>query len=101
MEALTEALKHENMHVRKMAALALGDIGPAAHSVIPILVNTLLHDQEAGVRRRAAIALGEIGAQEAIPALLQACQDSHEGVRRAAASALAEIGQTVPAAKAA
>jgi HEAT repeat protein len=99
--ALVEALNDENLHVRKLAALALGDVGPAAQSAIPALVNTLLHDHEASVRRRAAIALGEIGAEEAIPALLQASQDSNETVRRVAASVLKEIQQTQRAAKAA
>jgi HEAT repeat protein len=97
--ALARALQDESPHVRKAAALALGDIGPAAHSALPALVHALQHDNEAGVRRRAAVALGDIGAEEAIPALHEATKDADETVRRTAAAALAEIGQTVRQAK--
>jgi HEAT repeat protein len=49
----------DSAHVRKMIALALGDIG--ALEAVPALRNAL-NDPSEAVRRRAAIALEEIGA---------------------------------------
>jgi HEAT repeat protein len=56
--ALIEHLKDGDDHVRKMVALALGDIG--ALEAVPALRDAM-HDPSAAVRRRAAIALEEIG----------------------------------------
>jgi len=39
--ALIEALKDANGQVRKMAALALGDIGPNAKAAVPTLIEAL------------------------------------------------------------
>jgi HEAT repeat protein len=56
---LIEHLKDSDAHVRKMVALALGDIG--ALEAVPAL-RSALNDSNDAVRRRAAIALDEIGA---------------------------------------
>ncbi len=80
--ALMVALKDDNVHVRKMAALALGDVGPSARMAVPFLRETLEKDREVGVRRRAVIALGEIGGEESLRALKTAANlDPDEGVR--------------------
>ncbi len=93
--ALVAALRDDNVHLRKMAALALGDLG--AVEAVPPLIEAL-RDPDAAVRRRAAVALGELGpwAQGALPALRLALQDADEGVRRAATHALQEIVQVAP-----
>jgi HEAT repeat protein len=56
--ALVLRLKDPEVIVRKMAILALGDIG--APDAIPALRDAL-HDANESVRRRAAIALEELG----------------------------------------
>src|SRR3989442_1095579 len=60
--ALIALLKDADPHVRKMVALALGDIG--ALEAAPALREALRDSSEA-VRRRATIALEEIGADRA------------------------------------
>ncbi len=55
------ALKDANLHVRKMAALALGDVGAAAAIAVPALI-AAPRDEEEAVRRRVAVALREIAA---------------------------------------
>jgi HEAT repeat protein len=77
--------------VRRLAALALGDIGPEARPAVHALVEAL-RDGSKGVRRRAAVALAEVGNAAAAPALREALGDATEGVRRAAAGALEVIG---------
>jgi len=76
--------------VRKLAALALGDIGRQARTAVPALI-AMLQDENEGVRRRVAVVLGEIGGPEAIAALQQTLQDASENVRRAATLALTAI----------
>jgi hypothetical protein len=55
-------------HVRKMAALSLGEIGEPVDVVVPALYEAL-EDADAGVRRRAAVALSEV-LDESMTALL-------------------------------
>jgi HEAT repeat protein len=89
---LIEALTDADLHVRKAAVLALGNVGPAAAAAVPTLGEVLLRDDEATVRRRAAVALGEINDARAIPALKEASSgDVSEEVREMAAAALASI----------
>lgn len=97
--ALIENLKDEDEQVRRDAATALGDIGPAAKDAVPALIVALKKDADEDVRRNVATALGEIGpmAKGAVPALIIALKkDVDEEVRRNTAIALGEIG---PAAK--
>jgi HEAT repeat protein len=58
--ALVEALKDHSVPVRKLAALALGEIG--SRDAVRGLRH-LLHDEDARVRRCAALALMNIGAE--------------------------------------
>ena len=59
-------------HLRKNAALALGEVGPAAEIAVPALV-AALGDRDERVRRPVADALGQIGpnAREAIRLYLE------------------------------
>ena len=95
MAALTDG----SVQVRKMAASALGEIGPDARQAIPALIQAL-GDVDEGVRRRVALSLGEMGAEarSAAPALILTLRDGSSSVRRWAAAALGEIGPTAPAA---
>jgi len=57
---LVEALKDDSVAVRKLAALALGEIGSRA-SIRPL--RDVLQDDDAAVRRCAALALMSMGAE--------------------------------------
>jgi HEAT repeat protein len=89
---LVDTLLDGDMHVRKMAVVALGDIGAEAAPAVSALGRILRNDPEETVRRRAAVALGEIGAQEAIAVLEDACsQDESDEVREVAVDALVQL----------
>ncbi len=99
--ALIEDLKDEDEEVRRDAAAALGDIGPAAaknKDAVPALIVALKKDEDEEVRRNAATALGKIGPvaaknKDAVPALIIALKkDVDEEVRRNAAIALGKFG---------
>jgi HEAT repeat protein len=64
--ALIRALKDADVPVRKLAALALGDIGPDAVLAVPALTEAC-HDRHEAVRHRALIALRELGVEPALP----------------------------------
>jgi HEAT repeat protein len=97
---LRRALRDDE--VRGYAAVALGDIGPAAYSAVPDLIESL-EDTTNGSRDKAAIALGKIGerAAAAIPALKKALRAEDANIRWSAANALGQIkgaaATTVPA----
>ncbi len=55
--ALTEALKHQDNHVRRSAAIKLGAFGEQAKDAIPALQNAEQVDGDARVREAAGIAL--------------------------------------------
>jgi 3-methyladenine DNA glycosylase AlkC len=96
--SLIQALEDEELEVRRSAALALGEMGPAAVDAVPALIRAL-EDENVFVRRDAADALGDIGpgAVEAVPALIQALGDENDYVRMAARYALRNIGpEAVP-----
>ncbi len=81
------AVDHERSDVRRMAAAALGEIGPGAIGAAAGL-EARLDDEEGEVRQRAARSLGLIGAGDSVPALEDALQDRDEHVREHAAEAL-------------
>lgn len=92
--ALIKALEgNEDKYVRKIAAWALGQIGPAAHDAVHTLIKAL-GDQDKYVRANAAWALGQIGpvTENVAPALIKALKDKNKNVRMNAAGALGEIG---------
>ena len=84
---LDAAVDHERSDVRRMAAAALGEIGPGAIGAAAGL-EARLDDEEGEVRQRAARSLGLIGAGDSVPALEDALQDEDEHVREHAAEAL-------------
>lgn len=90
--ALIEALKDDDIHVRRTVVAALNEIGPAARTSVPALAASL-RDRSAIVRRRAATALGELGpaARGALPGLTEALRDAALMVRRSAAFALGQM----------
>ena len=55
-----EALKHEDGSTRRVAAEALGGIGPAAKDAVPALMEAL-KGEDFSTRNAAAEALGQIG----------------------------------------
>ena len=87
-------LKDKDPEVRRSAAVALGNIGPKAPTVVPALIRAL-EDRDRVVRVQAIIALGEIGppAMEAVPALTATLQDDDKWVSLHAVSALGKMGQ--------
>jgi HEAT repeat protein len=91
MSALTASLDDPELNVRRLAVLALGEIGAAAAGAVPRLIELLNSTDNKNVRRRAAVALGEIGDTRAIAALRQALKDNDEGVRKMAAAALDDL----------
>jgi HEAT repeat protein len=81
-----------DVSVRKTAAEALGNIGPAAKDAVPALTNAL-HDVDHRVRGQAAAALGKMGteAEDSMPALTEALKDKDADVRAKAEEALLRI----------
>lgn len=91
---LRKSLSDKDVHVRWMAARALGQTGTVA---VPEL-REALGDQDKQVQSLAIVTLGKIGpeAKDAVPELRLALSDSDEAIRSLAAIALGQIG---PAAK--
>ena len=90
---LTAALKGSSLERRRVAAYALGSIGPEARTAVPAL-EKLLRDEQPAVRFLAARALGSIGkdARRAVPRLHDATTDKDAPVRIRAALAVWQIG---------
>jgi hypothetical protein len=87
---LRKSLSDKDVHVRWMAARALGQMGTVA---VPEL-REALGDQDKEVRSLAAVALGRIGpeAKDAVPELRLALSDNDEAIRSLAVIALGQIG---------
>lgn len=92
MSQWAKRLSDKDPAVRRGAAEALGQAGPAAQQAIPEL-QAALTDEDGGVRRAAADALDRIGpdAVAAVPALIDALKDKDPEVRSQAALALSDI----------
>ena len=88
-----EALRDRDARVRKRAAEALGQAGPADPAVVPALTEAV-RDRDAAVRGAAVLCLLRLGpaAQEAVPALREvAFKDRDAKVRGYAVRALEKI----------
>lgn len=87
LEVLHAALQDEDPAVRRLAILAIGDLGDA--SSVPALLEHL-HTDEPGIKFAAIDSLGDIGGIEGVVALSRlACDNNEDGDVRFAA--LAEI----------
>ena len=84
---LDAALADTRSDVRRLAAAALGEIGPEAIDAAAGLEGRL-SDDDGEVRQRAARSLGLVGADGSVPALEGALRDEDEHVREHAAEAL-------------
>jgi HEAT repeat protein len=60
-EAIQTALKDSDADVRATAATAIGNLGAAAVSAVPTLIEQMQHDPSKEARETAARALGRIG----------------------------------------
>ena len=90
--SLLECLRDSNAQVRRNAVASLEAMGVKSAKVIPVLT-TELRSTNAWDRRWSAEMLRRFAkiAEEAVPALVQALDDSDETVRAAAREALTEI----------
>ncbi len=88
---LTKLLKHENLEIRRDAAIVLWKVEKNV-TAIPVLASLLKEDNTALVMS-AAYALGQIGpdAREALPALKTALNHADMNVQTAAKSAIKKI----------
>jgi HEAT repeat protein len=85
--------------LRTKAIYALGDLGPAAKSVLPALLHAAANDPDWVNRGGAVETLGAIGpdAKEAIPLLLEISKSEDAWMRRAAQKVLSQIAPDAPA----
>lgn len=104
VQAAVKALASKDQYERKSAAFKLTEMGTAAATAVPTLIEIVQTDETMTVRGEAAKALGNIGAaaEPAVPALIAFLQSEEGGYERTyAASALGGIGkkpeQAVPA----
>lgn len=93
-ERLLEALQDEEVHMRGIAAAALGQIGQPSEVVINALI-LALRDKDGYVSLNAASALGQLGLASdiVINALIQALQDEVQFKSPSAAFALGQLGR--------
>jgi HEAT repeat protein len=103
--ALIKSATGTNSEVRAFAVYTLGRMAFESEIVVPVLI-TSLHDPDREVRYQAAFGLSSFAfmggdAKAAVPALMEALQDSYMGARCGAAQALGHIhsepGTVVPA----
>ena len=87
--ALIHSLRDRDSMVRRIAALALGDLGDARAVESLIMA---LKDADKAVRRLAAEALGKLGDPRGIEFLIAALKDEETRERVCAARALGELG---------
>lgn len=92
---LTKALPNASPERRRLAAYALGSMGPKAAAATPALAKALKHD-DAALRLQAARSLGKIGpgAVSAVPDLDKALDDKTPAVRMEAVLATWHITGT-------
>lgn len=86
VDTLTQALRHEEVTIRRGAALALSGLGSKAGAALAELQRLGAEDADTDVRAAAVASLGRVAPAdpEIIPSLLQAMEDEQAAVRRAA-----------------
>lgn len=94
--ALLEALADRDQGIRRMTAMALGQLGTRAKSAVPVLAKALKDENEM-VRFNVAEALGRMGG-EAVPALTEALKNEDVWIRFYAAKTLGSIGRAAQSA---
>src|SRR5207253_10371443 len=77
---LSDLLNDQYGEVQEIAAITLGDIGPAAKTAVPALIEAMKRPWKLGqplLRGQLAEALGKIGpaAKAAVPVLIEALND--------------------------
>jgi HEAT repeat protein len=88
---LTALLKDDRHRgVRGSAAVALGKMGPAAVSAVPLLRKAMR--SEGGGWWIAADAIGKIGGPDAVPALIEALENKDDDIRLVAIRQLGDLG---------
>jgi HEAT repeat protein len=93
--ALTESLKDKDSKVRIAAAQMLADIGPAAKSAVPNLLEQALHDpiEYAGTTASGALkSIDLAAARQVMSAYLPALNDDDVQARRKACAMLGSLG---------
>ncbi len=89
---LVEVLKHEDPECRMQALVALGEIGDAAKSAVPAIIELLESDSFDSVKYAAAYALGEIAdPDEVVPELTKLLESEDLGLRAIAARGLVKV----------
>lgn len=95
VEPLLDGMQNRKAPLKnRLAAIeALGELGSAAETAVPALMEAL-NDRTPEIRSQAARTLGSIGekAKAAVPELVAALKDPNEGVRISAANALSGMG---------
>lgn len=96
LDLIERALQDENVSVRRLAVVYLGDIG--GELVLPLLF-AALKDKSAVIRRTAGDTLSDLGDPAGIGPMIEALQDKNKIVRWRAARFLYEVGDqtAVPA----
>ena len=86
---LAKALRDDNVSVRRLAVVYLGDL--RSPEALPLLIEAL-RDRSPAVRRTAGDTLNDLGDTAAMPAMIEALKDPNKLVRWRAARFLYEIG---------
>jgi hypothetical protein len=86
---LAKALRDDNVSVRRLAVVYLGDL--RSPEALPLLAEAL-KDRSPAVRRTAGDTLNDLGDPAAMPAMIEALKDPNRLVRWRAARFLFEIG---------
>ena len=86
---LAKALRDDNVSVRRLAVVYLGDL--RSPEALPLLVEAL-RDPSPAVRRTAGDTLNDLGDPAAMPAMIESLRDPNKLVRWRAARFLFEIG---------
>jgi hypothetical protein len=97
VQKLIEMAEMDRANTRGWCIRALGSIGRAAESAVPLLIDVLLRrvqfDPDPFYVGMAATALGQIGAVEALPALLQVLREAEDPhVRCEVVRAIGDLG---------